>query len=198
MERRYTTPDGYRRLAALIAQTRARYNEVCQSNEEAAGAGDSSVWHDNFAYEENQRQMHQLARRVRDLENLLASIMVVDPPREDPPAVCLGAVVELAVFPDPETEEPSEVLTWTIAGYEDGDPKEGRISYNSPLGSRLMGKEVGEEVSLHINREAKVAEIVSIEAPRREPPRAGSTGAAGDERPEVEPPTAGGEGGVTP
>ena len=65
-----TSRAGYQRLLDTLQAAKRRYDVVCASNEEAAGAGDSSVWHDNFAYEDNQRQMHQLARRVRDLQHL--------------------------------------------------------------------------------------------------------------------------------
>ena len=63
-----TTPAGLRRLNQRLAAARQRYLDICADNEDAAGAGDTSVWHDNFAYEENQRQMHALARRLRDMQ----------------------------------------------------------------------------------------------------------------------------------
>ncbi len=69
----YLTPAGRVRLRHRIHEARLAHEAICASNGEAAEAGDSSVWHDNFAYEENQRQMHQLARRVRTLEEILTS-----------------------------------------------------------------------------------------------------------------------------
>ena len=63
----YLTPAGRKRLAERINATRAAYLARSAENPDALQSGDSSGWHDNFAFEENMRQMHQLARQVRDL-----------------------------------------------------------------------------------------------------------------------------------
>ncbi len=158
----YTTPGGHRRLCRRIEEARSAYASVCQSNEEAAGAGDSSVWHDNFAYEENQRQMHQLARRVRDLEGLLAGVAVVPLPTDAPETVRLGATVVV----EPEPEGPEQ--RWFIAGYDDGNPALGRISYNSPLATALLGAQEGDRVAVRAARGRRFFEVVEILAPGTE------------------------------
>ena len=134
----YLTPLGRERLVQRIADARAAYRSVCSGNGDAAEAGDSSVWHDNFAYEENQRQMHQLARRVRDLEEMLQSARIVQPRRVVPEHVMLGSTVRLRRLED------GRESTWFIAGFEDGEPTEGRISYTAPLARALMGAESGD------------------------------------------------------
>jgi len=134
----YTTPEGARRLRKRLGEALARYDEVVSKNPEAAESGDNCVWHDNFAYEEAQRQMHSLGRRVRDLRLLIDRVLVVTPP-EAPRRVGVGTVVELVFVDTGESER------WVIAGHEDGDPRLGRLSYSSPLGSLLMGAEVGDE-----------------------------------------------------
>ena len=155
----YTTPGGRQRLIARIDAARAAYCRVCDSNEDAAGAGDSSVWHDNFAYEENQRQMHQLARRVRDLELQLATSRVVPLPTEAPETARLGAAVTV------EFEDDGSVQRWFLAGFDDGEPAAGRLSYNSPLGRALLGAEVADERLLRLERRVRRFEVVDIEAP---------------------------------
>ena len=122
----YTTPVGFNRLKERIAAARRAYLEVCSTNEEAAGAGDSSVWHDSFAYEENQRQMHQLSARVADLERSAAAIRVVPAAAEAPDRVRVGCRVTL-LFLDDDSER-----TLYVAGWDDGDPAAGRISYTAP------------------------------------------------------------------
>jgi transcription elongation GreA/GreB family factor len=132
-----TSRAGYQRLLDKLQEAKRRYDVVCASNEEAAGAGDSSVWHDNFAYEDNQRQMHQLARRVRDLQHLLSVAEIADPPA-DPAHVSFGCVVELLDISD---DQPLRLI---IGGWEDSDPTLGRIAYNTPLASALIGAEEGD------------------------------------------------------
>ena len=123
----YLTPAGRGRLRRRIEEARLAYLTVCASNGDAAGAGDSSVWHDNFAYEENQRQMHQLARRVSTLEEVLLRSREVQP-RSRAPLPChdsapLGprsrahARVERAGFvaADPPGELPFRLIAVTNA-----------------------------------------------------------------------------------
>lgn len=150
------TPGGLIRLRRRLASARAAYAEVCEDNPAAAEAGDNCVWHDNFAYEENQRRMHMLAKQVRELENLAASAWVQPLPLEEPEWVSLGHRVR---FLDLDTNEEREV--W-IAGYDDGDPDCGRISYNSPLGRALVGARIGDVRELRLGREEREVEVVTI------------------------------------
>ncbi len=134
----FTTAAGLRRMRARLARTRAEYFAVTADNEAAAGSGDSSVWHDNFAYEENQRQMHQLARRVRELETLIDTLQVVPPCIEAPEIVRVGCLVQV-LFTADERE-----VTYYIGGWDDGEPSRGRISYASPFCRALVGAGVGD------------------------------------------------------
>ncbi len=154
-KRYFFTHGGVERLRGRIAEARAAYKSVCNNNPEAREAGDSSVWHDNFAFEENQRQMHQLARRVRDLENVLGNVEIVTP-EQAPERVAVGVHVRYRVN---EGEERAVV----IAGWDDGDPAALRVSYNSPLGAALVGAAVGDEREVVLGGRSRVLEILSIE-----------------------------------
>ena len=152
----YLTPAGRARLRQRIEETRAAYQAVCASNEEAAGAGDSSVWHDNFAYEENQRQMHQLARRVRTLESVLVEARDVLPRTRPPMQVEIGAAVRVRRLAD------GRESVWYVAGWDDGDPDRGRISYTAPLASALMGAEAGEIRTVREGHRTVELEVVEL------------------------------------
>jgi transcription elongation factor GreA len=127
---------------------------VCQDNEDANGSGDSSVWHDNFAYEENQRQMQALSTKVITLERLLASLSVDSVPTKQPEVVMLGAYVTLLIA--------EKTQRFFICGHQDGDIKHNRISYDSPLGKALMGLEVEDDVEVELGGKLVLVEIVSI------------------------------------
>jgi len=161
MSQRYVyTPGGLSRLRDRIASARAAYKAVCDDNPAALESGDTSGWHDNFAFEENQRQMHQLARLVRDLEAVAAQATVVPVPRHEPERVILGAKVAYRFL-----DEASERRGW-LAGWEDGDPERGRISYNSPVGAALTGAEPGETREVRIGgalRQVEVVEVLCLE-----------------------------------
>jgi transcription elongation GreA/GreB family factor len=156
-DRLYTTAAGHRRYLERVAKTRSAYDRICASNEDAAGAGDNCVWHDNFAYEENQRQMHQTACRLRDQQMVAARMSIVRLPRA-PQRVCLGCAVVV------ENGESGERKRWVIGGYEDGDMAAERLSYTAPLARALLGRTAGDEAWFESGAGRVEFEIISIEA----------------------------------
>ena len=155
----FFTPDGFERLKARIHSVRSAYKAVCDDNPAALESGDTSGWHDNFAFEDNQRQMHQLARRVRDLEEILGRSEVMSPLREAPERVMLGVSVAWRY-----TDE-DRVRRAHISGWDDGDPDTGRVSYNSPLGAALVGAEPGEERELRVAKSVRRIEVLAVALP---------------------------------
>lgn len=153
-----TTPGGKRRLLARLALVRAEYDAVIADNPTALEAGDNSGWHDNFAFEENQRRMHQLARRLRELERVRDQAEVVPPLRELPERVVLGAQICFRFLDDPADAE----RAFWLAGFEDGDPAAGRVSYDSPLGRALLGAEEGDHREVVLGGVARVVEILEL------------------------------------
>lgn len=150
------TPRGVERLRARIEEARSAYQAVCAGNPEAREAGDSSVWHDNFAFEENQRQMHQLGRKIRDLEEQLRRTEIVTPPA----APTVGAPgTRISYLLEGETQARCCILV----GWNDGDPTAHRISYNSPLGSALVGSRLNEEREVVLAGRSRSLLILAIE-----------------------------------
>lgn len=159
------TPSGLRRLQQRIAEARAAYRQVCDDNPAAREAGDSSVWHDNFAFEDNQRKMHYLARRVHDLELVLAAAEVVSP-AEAPRHVGVGTRVTYR-FDGDAPDGPTRACV--VCGFDDGDSAAGRIAYNSPVGRALLGLGVGERAEVRAGARPRTLTIVGIERGRDGP-----------------------------
>ena len=155
IEKYYTTPAGYRRFLEQMKAVASRYDAVVASNEDAADSGDNSVWHDNFAYEENQRLMHQWAQRFHALGKVKSNLVVIniDP---DPEKVKIGC--EVIVY---DLSDDSE-KNYIIAGYEDGDPEQSRISYTSPIARAILGAEEGDLRKLQIGDKIRKLEILEI------------------------------------
>lgn len=149
------TPAGRDRLQLRLQHVTNAFQAVCADNEVAATCGETSVWHDSFDYEENQRQMHMLARKVQELRRLLQSARVTDPPREAPRRVEVGCVVICAFDDGPEQQ-------WEIAGWDDGEPQVRRLAYNSPLGQALLGAEPGEQREWRCGGRLQQIEILRV------------------------------------
>ena len=160
----FLTREGVLRLEARIAGARAEFDAICKDNPAAAESGDSSVWHDNFAFEENQRQMQRLAKRVRQLEQLRDRAVTVEEPAGAPDEVVFGARVRYQVEGEPTPRRIS------IGGYDDGDAAAGIVSYNSPLGRALLGLRVGDEAELRLAGKSCSAKILQLEGREPEEP----------------------------
>ena len=157
----YTTPAGFRRFLERMKSVASQYDAVVASNEDAADSGDNSVWHDNFAYEDNQRKMHQWAHQFHKLEVLKSKLVVIDLD-PDPIQVKLGC--EVIVYDMAEDSEKKYI----IAGYEDGDPERNRISYTSPIAKAILGAKEGDLKKLKIKDKIKEFEILGINALKEE------------------------------
>src|SRR5204863_3060 len=80
--------------------------------------------------------------RIGDIESKLANAQEIDPRLLDAEGRCVfGATVDVE-------EDGGEKATWQIVGEDEADIKAGKISYSSPLGRALTGKESGEKVDV--------------------------------------------------
>jgi transcription elongation factor GreA len=153
----HVTATGLRLLRARLDAARAAYKAVCDDNPAARESGDSSVWHDNFAFEENQRLMHQLAARIRDIEAELARVILVEPLRATPPRAVIGARVRYRI------DGESATRTCTLVGHGEGFPEARRVAYDSPLGAALLGARPGDELDIPVAGRLRPAEVVGID-----------------------------------
>jgi transcription elongation factor GreB len=151
----YTTKAGYKRFIIHLEEVARRYDKIVSTNEESADAGDNSVWHDNFAYEENQRQMHQWARRFKDLEEIKRNMMIVEKD-SNPIKVQIGCYV--VIYDNSDGIEKK----YFIAGYNDGEPEINRVSYTAPIAKALIGAKIGDVRKFKIGNIIKELEVLDI------------------------------------
>lgn len=111
---------------------------------------------ENFEFKAAKEMQAVLMRRKAELEVALVSARGTNFENPDLSQVSIGTVV---VLRDQENG-PSE--TYTILGAWDGDPTAGIISYQTAIGQALLGRKVGEVVTLNTDEGAGNFEIVSI------------------------------------
>jgi transcription elongation factor GreB len=152
----YITPDGFRRLQAEAERLwRVERPRVTQQVSEAAALGDRS---ENAEYIYGKKRLREIDGRLRFLQKKLDSLTVVSdpPPRRD--RVYFGAFVTVE-------EESGESAEYRLVGPDESDPARGLLSIESPLGRALMGRSVGDEVTV---RRPRGEAAVSISAIRYE------------------------------
>jgi transcription elongation GreA/GreB family factor len=92
------------------------------------------------------------AERMAELEGILQSVQVVDPPDAPSTSVTLGATVSLK-----DTRGKTE--TYTVVGVDELDLEPDAISWISPLGKALLAAELGDRITLEDGRNAKIVKI---------------------------------------
>ena len=120
---------------------------------EARSHGDLS---ENAEYDAARDRQGQVEARIRDIEAKLASAQVVDPKTLHAEGrVVFGATVDVE-------EDAGEKASWQIVGEDEADIKAGRISYSSPIGRGLIGKEAGDTVEVQTPGGLKRYEIIDV------------------------------------
>jgi transcription elongation factor GreB len=133
----HITPGGARRLTEelnrLLKVERPRtVDEVAT----AAAHGDRS---ENAEYKYGKLRLKEIDRRIRFLQKRLDAAEVVDPAAQEADVVFFGATVEVE-------DEEGEARRYQLVGEDESEPKEGRISWRSPIGRALLKKRVGDVV----------------------------------------------------
>ncbi|GIV79568.1 MAG: transcription elongation factor GreA [Litorilinea sp.] len=151
----YLTAEGLQKIKEELEYlTTVRRKEVAQMIAEAKAEGDIS---ENAGYDEAKTAQGFLEGRIRELENILKNAQVIDESAQPADEIALGrTVIVREVGTDYEE-------TYTIVGSLEADPANGRISNQSPIGKALLGKKVGESVTVNSPGGEIVFEILKIE-----------------------------------
>ena len=127
--------------------------EVAAEIKVALGYGDLS---ENSEYDEAKNKQAQMEIRIVEIEAMLKNAKVIDETEISTDTVSVGCTV--TVF-DIEFDEE---IKYCIVGSTEADPSNGKISDESPVGSALLGKKVGDIVEVPApagSIELKVVEI---------------------------------------
>ena len=131
--------EGHRKISDEVRHLKLNERPaVIQAIEEARAHGDLS---ENAEYHAAKERQGQIEATLADLEDRLSRAQVIDPTTLSGDKVVFGATVTL-------TDEDNKTIRYQLVGQTEADAKVGRISYNSPLGRALIGRQVGEEVEV--------------------------------------------------
>ena len=126
---------------------------VVEAIEEARAHGDLS---ENAEYHAAKERQGQIEASIADLEDRLSRAMVIDPTRLGGDKVVFGATVTLI-------DEDERQVRYQLVGQAEADARFGRISYSSPLGRALIGRQAGDEVEVSTPSGDRYYEIAKIE-----------------------------------
>ena len=147
------TKEGYERLKRDLEHEYERLEEASRILRETAGFSDDL---DDSGLEDAKREKGRIEERIDQLEDQLDRAEIIEEHETD--RVDLGSVVTLD---DGDDSFDVRVVSSVEVGLLD-DAEVPRVSDRSPLGSALMGHEVGDEVEVTINGNTTVYTVEAI------------------------------------
>ncbi|MCM3765378.1 MULTISPECIES: transcription elongation factor GreA [Bacillaceae] len=127
--------------------------EVVERIKIARSFGDLS---ENSEYDSAKEEQAFVEGRITTLENMIRNAKIISESELAGDTVSLGSTVTFVELPDGEEE------TYSIVGSAEADPFEGKISNDSPIAKSLLGKKVGDQVSVQTPGGEMSVRIVSI------------------------------------
>lgn len=152
-EKNYMTPAGFEKLKAeyghLLNEERPK---VVATVAWAASNGDRS---ENADYIYGKRRLREIDSRLRFLLGRLDKAFVVDPTTLAGSTVVFGATIKLE-------DEDGQAHVYQIVGEDEFDINLGKISWKSPVAKSVLGKKVGDEVTVRKPAGEQVFTIVEL------------------------------------
>lgn len=153
MEQITITKQGYSRLEKELAELKDERPAIIQAIKEAREQGDLR---ENAGYDAARERQGMAEARINYIESRLPLYQVIDLDTLSGDKVKFGCTVTLV---DVETEEEK---VFSILGPDEADPAKGTISYLSPVGRALLGREVGDEVTITIPKGSVTYEVTDV------------------------------------
>jgi transcription elongation factor GreA len=145
----YLTPQGLQKIKdELRYLSEDKRQELSEYMGSAIADGDLR---ESAAYDEARLLQSQNETRIADLEEIINRAVVVEHHEGDLPLARLGASLQLE-------DKDGQHYTFYLVGTHEADVLENRISDESPLGKELMGKQIGDTVSV-MNQEYTITDV---------------------------------------
>jgi len=154
IKKEYLTKEKFEELSAELEnlQTNKR-KEIAEKLEYARSLGDLS---ENAEYHDARNQQAEVESRIEKLIDLLKYAEIIESGHSDE-GVVIGSMVVLT------KDGSSEKVSYQIVGTEEVDLDKNKISFESPLGSLLIGKKKGEEITFKSPKGSMHYKIVDID-----------------------------------
>lgn len=136
------TPEGHQNLVAELEDLKAQRGPIAEQIRKAAADKDVR---ENAPLEAAREHQGQVEARIREIENTLEIMEIVDPSARKKAVVQMGSRVLLR-----DLESKREVQ-YTIVSALEAKPLEGKMSDKSPVGMKVINRREGETVEVKVN-----------------------------------------------
>jgi transcription elongation factor GreA len=136
------TVEGKERLAKELELLYEERKQVAERIHQARELGTSQ---NDAEYEDAKQEQGRVEGKIRELEDYLNRAVIIDEKEVHKSLrVMMGSKVKV--------EQDGKPREYTIVGHPESAPMEGKISNESPVGSALIGKRVGDVVEVNAPR----------------------------------------------
>lgn len=142
------TEAGRKELEAELEELKSRRGDIADKIAEARDYGDLS---ENAEYDSAREEQGLVETRIAEIEDILMNAEEIKARKSN--KVQLGSTVEL---------KNGAKAIYTLVGPVEADPLDGKISNESPLGIALMGKVVGDDVTISTPKGDTTYTVVAI------------------------------------
>ena len=149
------TPEGHKKLKDELHHLKTV--ERPKTSLEIGAARELGDLSENFEYHAAKDRQGMIEARVRDLEDKMSRVQVIDPSSLSGDRVVFGATVTLL-----DIENDTE-LVYQLVGEEEASVEDGQVSITSPLARALVGKEIGDETRIPGRGGPRMVEIADVE-----------------------------------
>jgi transcription elongation factor GreA len=150
----YTTKSGLQLMQDELRHlSTVEYKNAIEMLQEARDKGDLS---ENAEYEAAKEYHANLLNKISALKKKIRESEVIDSSKFDNHQVNMLSTVEI------KNHKLNTKQTWRLVSESEIDTKNGKISFNSPIGMALIGHKVGEVVEVNVPSGIMKLEILSI------------------------------------
>lgn len=150
----FFTAEGLEKIEAEIEHLKTvKRKEVAERIKVALGYGDLS---ENSEYDEAKNEQALVEERIVKLEAMVRNAKVIDEKDLNTEKISVGSKVKVKNLTYDEIDE------FLIVGSAEADPLEGKISNESPVGSKLIGAKVGSVIEIEVPDGMMRYEIMEI------------------------------------
>ena len=145
--------EGFEKLTSDLKKLREERPQIIDQIEEARAHGDLS---ENAEYHAAKERQGQVEAAIADIEDKISRAQIIDPATLSGDKIVFGATVTLL-------DEDDKPIKYQLVGEAEADAKRGMISYNSPLGRALIGRQEQDEVEVTVPSGDKFYLVEKIE-----------------------------------
>lgn len=154
-EIKVVTQEGYNKLVEELHWRKTEETDrISESIRIARGYGDLK---ENSEYDEAKNEEAKNAARIAELEEILKNVKIISDDEVRTDIVGIGTKVKVL------NRTRNMEMTYSLVGYGENDPFEGKITDQSPVGKAINHKSVGDVVTVEVPAGMFELEIISIE-----------------------------------